>query len=325
MVLNLRAEEGRQIFYKLAERTDVILEGFRPGTVKRLGVDYETLKRQNPRMIYCSLSGFGQDGPYSPLAGHDPNYVAISGAMSLIGPKDKAPSLPPNLLADFAAGGLQAALAILAALIVRERTGWGQYLDVAMLDGIMSLLASELSHYFVSGLVPKRGETWNTGAEPWGSIYETKDGGYITVAAGEPHFWQNLCQALGCDDLIPYHEATGEKKVEIFTRFKEAFLLKTRDEWFDVLAKADVPAGPVYTLEEAAGNPHIIHRRMVFEVNHPKLGAVKQVGIIPHLSEAPGQVRHLGVKPGEHTAKVLSSLGYTQDDIDQLREKGVIS
>jgi alpha-methylacyl-CoA racemase len=243
MVLNLRAEEGRQIFHKLAESTDVIVEGFRPGTAKRLGLDYETLKGRDLRIIYCSLSGFGQDGPYSHLAGHDPNYVAISGALSLIGPKDKAPSLPPNLLADFAAGGLQAALAILAALIVRERTGVGQYLDVAMLDGIMSLLASELSQYFVSGQVPKRGETWNTGAEPWGSIYETKDGGYITVAAGEPHFWQNLCQALGCDDLIPYHEPIGEKKAEVFRRFKEAFLLKTRDEWFEVLARADVPCG----------------------------------------------------------------------------------
>jgi len=325
MVLNLRTEEGRQIFYKLAEGTDVVVEGFRPGTVKRLGVDYETLKRQNPRMIYCSISGFGQDGPYSHLAGHDPNYVAMGGALSLIGPRDKAPSLPPNLLADFAAGGLQAALAILAALIVRERTGEGQYLDVAMLDGIMSLLASELSHYFVSGQVPKRGETWNTGAEPWGSIYETKDGGYITVAAGEPHFWQNLCQALGCDDLIPYQESRGEKKAEIFRRFKEAFLFKTRDEWFEVLAKADVPAGPVYTLEEAAGNHHILHRRMVLAVDHAKLGTVRQVGIIPPLSRTPGQVRHLGVKPGEHTAEVLKGLGLVQDEIDQLREKGVIN
>ena len=325
MVLNLRAEEGRQIFHKLSEGTDVVVEGFRPGTVKRLGVDYETLKRRNPRMVYCSISGFGQDGPYSRLAGHDPNYVAISGALSLIGSRDKAPSLPPNLLADFAAGGLQGALAILAALIVREKTGVGQYLDVAMLDGIMSLLASELSNYFVSGRVPKREETWNTGAEPWGNIYETKEGGYITVAAGEPRFWQNLCQALGCDDLMPYHEATGEKKAEIFRRFKEAFLLKTRDEWFEVLAKADVPVGPVYTLEEAVGNQHVIHRRMVLEVDHPKLGVVKQVGIIPPLSRTPGRVRHLGIKPGEHTAEVLENLGFAQDKIDQLREKGVIN
>jgi crotonobetainyl-CoA:carnitine CoA-transferase CaiB-like acyl-CoA transferase len=276
-------------------------------------------------MIYCSISGFGQDGPYSHLAGHDPNYEAIGGALSLIGPKDKTPSFPPNLLADFAAGGLQAVVAILAALLVRERTGVGQYLDVAMLDGIMSLLASELSHYFVSNRVPKRGETWNTGAEPWGNIYETKDGGYITVAAGETHFWQNLCQALGCDDLVPYHKAGGEKKTEIFRRFKEAFSLKTRDEWFEVLAKADVPAGPVYSLEEAACNRHIVYRRMVLEVNHPQLGPVRQVGIIPPLSNTPGQVRHLGVKPGENTAEVLGNLGYTQHDIDQLREKGVIN
>ena len=324
IVLNLRAEEGRQIFHQLAKGADVVVEGFRPGAVKRLGVDYDTLKRQNPRIIYCSISGYGQDEPYSQLPGHDPNYIAISGALSLMGPRDETPSLIPNFLADFAGGGLQAAVAILAALIVRERTGIGQYIDVAMLDGVMSLLASEMSQYFVSGQVPKRGETWNTGGEPWGNVYETKDGGYVTVAAGEPHFWQNLCKALGCDDLIPYQQATGEKRMEIFRRFKKAFLLKKRDEWFDLLIKADVPVGPVYSLEEAVGNNHILHRRMVLEMEHPKFGVVRQVGIIPPLSETPGQVRHLGVKPGEHTAEVLTSLGYTQNDIDRFREKGVI-
>lgn len=324
IVLNLRAEEGCQIFYKVAEGADVVVEGFRPGAVKRLGVDYDTLKRQNPRIIYCSISGYGQDGPYRNLPGHDPNYIAISGALSLIGPQGKAPSLPPNWLADFAGGGLQAAIAILAALISRERTGEGQYIDVAMLDGVMSLLASEMSQYFVSGQVPKRGETWNTGATPWGNIYETKDGEYVTVAAGEPQFWRNLCQALGCDDLIPDQHATGEKRIEIFKRLKEAFLLKTKNEWFEILTKADVPVAPVNNLEEAVGNPHIVHRRMVLEVEHPKFGIVRQVGIIPRLSETPGQVRHLGVKLGEHTVEVLASLGYTKDDISRLREKGVI-
>jgi len=324
MVLNLKTEEGRQIFHHLSEGADVVVEGFRPGAVKRLGVDYDTLKIKNPRIIYCSISGYGQREPYSHLPGHDPNYIAVTGALSLIGPKDNAPSLPPNLLADFAGGGLQAAVAILAALIVRARTGTGQYLDIAMLDGVMSLMASEMSQYFISGKVPRRGETWNTGGEPWGGVYETKDGGYISVAAGEPHFRQNLCKALGCDDLIPDQNATGKKRVEIFRRFKKAFLLKKRDEWFDLLIKADVPAGPVNSLEEAVNNEHILHRRMVIEVEHPIFGTVRQVGIIPTLSETPGQVRHLGVKPGEHTAEVLTSLGYTQEDMDRLRGKGVI-
>lgn len=324
IVLNLKTEEGRQIFYNLSEGADVVVEGFRPGAVKRLGVDYDTLKINNPRIIYCSISGYGQHEPYSYLPGHDPNYIAVTGALSLIGPKDKAPSQPPNWLADFAGGGLQASVAVLAALIARERTGMGQYLDVAMLDGVMSLMASEMSQYFISGKVPKRGETWNTGGEPWSGVYETKDGGYITVAAGEPHFWQNLCKALGCDDLLPYQNATGEKRMGIFQRFKKAFLLKKRDEWFDLLIKADVPVGPVYSLEEAVGNEHILHRRMVIEVEHQKFGIVRQVGIIPSLSETPGQVRHLGVKSGEHTAEVLTSLGYRQEDIDRLRRKGVI-
>ena len=324
MALNLKADEARQIFHKLAEGTDVVVEGFRPGAVKRLGVDYDTLKSRNPRIIYCSISGFGQDGPYNNLPGHDPNYIALSGAQSLIGPRDEAPSLPPNFLADFAGGGLQAAVAILAALIARERTGKGQYLDVAMFDGVVSLMASEMSQYFMSGQVPMRGETWNTGGAPWGNIYETKDGGYITVAAGEPHFWKNLCKALGCDDLIPHQQATGEKKMEIFKRLKEAFLIKTRDEWFDLLIKADIPASPVYNLEEAVANPQIVHRDMVIEMEHPKYGMVKQAGITPRLSETPGQVRRLGVKPGEDTAEVMKGLGYTQDDIDRLLKTGVI-
>lgn len=324
MVLNLRSEEGRQIFYKLAENTDVIVEGFRPGAVKRLRVDYESIEKQNPRIIYCSISGYGQDGPYSQLPGHDPNYIAISGALSLIGPKDQPPSLPPNWLADFAGGGLQAAIAILVALIARERTGVGQYIDVAMLDGVLSLLAMEMSQYFVSGQVPKRGETWNTGASPWGHIYETKDGGYITVAASEPHFWKNLCNALGYEEFIPYQNVVGEKRIEIFRRFGETFLQKTKDEWFEILTNSDAPVGPVYSLEEAVGNPHILNRRMVVEVEHPKYGLVKQVGIIPRLSKTPGKMRHLGVKPGEHTTEVLLNLGYTKDHINKLREKEVI-
>lgn len=324
IVLNLRDEEGRGIFYKLAKDVDVVVEGFRPGAVKRLGVDYNTLKNLNPRIIYCSISGYGQDGPYSNLSGHDPNYIAISGALSLIGPKDKPPILPSNFLADYAGGGLQATVGILVALITRQRTGVGQYVDVAMLDGVISMLAVELSLYFLSGEVPKRGETLTTGATPSGNIYETKGGGYVTLAAGEPHFWGNLCQALGCDDLIPYQQATGEKRVEIFRRFKEIFLLKTRDEWFELLSKADVPVGPVYSLDEAIGNQHIISRRMVLKVEDPKLGTINQVGIIPSLSETPGKVRHVGVKPGEHTAEVLTTLGYTQDDIGRLRGRGVI-
>lgn len=324
IALNLKAEEARHIFYKLSNVSDVVVEGFRPGAVKRLGVDYDTLKSKNPRMIYCSISGFGQDGPYWNLPGHDPNYIALSGAQSLIGPRDGAPSLPPNFLADFAGGGLQAAIAILAALIARERTGKGQYLDVAMFDGVISLMAAEMSQYFLSGEVPIRGETWNTGGSPWGNIYETKDGGYISVAAGEPHFWKNLCKALRCDDLIPHQQATGEKKMEVFKRLKEAFLGKTKEEWFELLVKADIPAAPVYNIEEAVANPQIAHRGMVMEVEHPTLGMVKQVGIAPRLSETPGRIRHLGFKPGENTVGVLTGVGYTQDDIDSFREKGVI-
>ena len=223
IMLNLKAEEARQIFYKLVEKSDVILEGFRPGVVKRLGIDYETISKLNPRIIYCSLSGYGQDGPYSALPGHDPNQIAIGGALSLIGPRDGSPEFPSNLLADYAGGGLQAAIGILAALLARQKTGEGQYLDVAMLDGVVSLLILEAFQYFTTSKVPRRGATLTTGLYPFYQVYQTKDAGYITVDAFEPHFWRNLCKALGCEEFIPYQFDTGDKREEMYNYFSEIF------------------------------------------------------------------------------------------------------
>jgi len=330
--LNLRSEEGRGIFYQLARTADVIVEGFRPGAVKRLAVDYETIKTVNPRVIYCSLSGYGQDGPYSGFSGHDVNYISIAGALNLIGAPDRPPTVPLNLLADFAGASLHGVIGILAALVARGKTGGGQYVDIAYTDGVMSVLTWFVGHYFSTGAVVNRGETFLHGAYPYYGVYEAKDGKYVSIGCVEPWFWENLCRALGEEEYIPYHvspehflrKPEGDKWDEIFSYLKQVFLTKTRDEWFEFLTKKDVPTGKVYTFDEVVSDPQVQHRQMVLEIEHPTLGKVKQPGIAVKLSETPGKVRTFSPLFGEHTEEILQELGYTEAQIGELRQAKVI-
>lgn len=330
--LNLRIKEGRQIFYQLAERVDVIVEGFRPGVVKRLGVDYETITKINPRIIYCSISGYGQDGPYRDLPGHDINYISLGGALNLIGDSDSQPVIPLNLLADFGGGGTYAAIGILSALVTRNRTDKGQYIDISLIDSVISLLTSFTTPYFQYGIIPKRGEVVFGGAYPYYNIYKTKDGKFITIGCLEPWLWENLCREIGREDFIPFHfklehllgKVSDSKWEETTRQLKELFLSKTRDEWFDVLSKKNIPIGKVYSLDEVFTDPQVLQRKMVIEVEHPTEGKVKQVGIAIKLSDTPGKVRSLPVILGENTDEVLESLGYDKQRIDELHKKGVV-
>ena len=324
IVLNLKLEPARKIFYQLAEKADVIVEGFRPGVVKRLGVDYDTIKEINPRLIYCSLTGYGQDGPYSNLVGHDVNYISIGGALGIMGIPGGAPTIPSNLLADFAGGGTNAAVGILAALIARDKTGRGQYVDIGMADGVVSLMASSLSRYFETNEVPERGNELLTGGVPFYSVYETKDGKYVSIGCLEPWFYENLCRALGREDFIPHQGAIGEKKEEIFSAFREIFRTKTRDEWFDYLSQWDICVGKVYTLDELSTDPQLIHRNMILELDHPKFGKVKQPGISVKLSQTPGSIRSFGPALGQHTDEVMLDLGYSKERIEELMKEGAI-
>ena len=324
LTLNLKSEDGRQIFYKLAKRSDIIVEGFRPGVAKRLGIGYEIISEINPRIIYCSLTGYGQNGPLSNMPGHDINYLSVSGVLSFINDQDGKPVIPSNVIGDFAAGGMQAAVGILTALLTRERIGKGQYIDISIADGIIWLLAREASHYFREGIIPKGGETRLTGALPYYNVYQTKDGKYISLACIEPQFWGRLCHVLGRDDFIPYQDVQGEKQEEIFSYFTQIFLTKTRDEWLNSFTKHDIPIAPVYTFDEVFSNQHIMERDMVIELDHKSLGKIKQVGIGPKLSLTPGKVRSLAPKLGEHTAEILIGLGYSPQAIDNLRLSGAV-
>ena len=330
--INLRSEAGRQIFYRLAQQADVVVEGYRPGVVKRLGVDYDTIKKLNPSIIYCSLSGYGQDGPYHTFPGHDINYISLAGALGLIGFPEGPPVIPLNLLADFAGAPLYGAIGILTALIARNKTHKGQYVDISYIDGVISMMTFLTTGYFFSSVIPKRGETLLQGAYPYYGVYETKDGKYITIGCLEPHFWENLCRLLGREDYIPYHftlehfskKPEDKKWEEISSYLKQVFLTKTRDEWFELLIQNDIPAGKVYSLDEVFTDPQVLHRQMVIEVEHPTLGKVRQVGIAPKLSDTPGKVRSLSPLLGEHTDGVLQELGYSQEEIESFRQEGAI-
>ena len=332
VVLNLKSKAGREIFYRLSRNADVIVEGFRPGVAKRLGIDYETINKLNPKIIYCSLSGYGQDGPYLAFPGHDINYISMAGVLDLIGSSEGPPAIPLNLVADFAGAALYGALGISIALVARNKTGEGQYVDMAYIDGAVSLMTWFNCGYFFNGSMLKRGESWLHGAYPYYGVYETKDSKQITIGCLEPHFWENLCRVLGKEEYIPYHfalEHTFHKPEdeiwnEIHSSLKQIFLTKTRDEWFELLIRNDVPVGKVYSPDEVFYDPQVLHRQMVIEVEHPILGKIKQVGIAPKFSRTPGKVRSLAPLPGEHTDEILEELGYKRDEIQNLREEGIV-
>ena len=321
MVLNLKMDAGRDIFYRLARNADVVVEGFRPGVVRRLGIDYEALKKLNGRLVYCSISGYGQSGPYRDLPGHDINYIAQAGAMGLM----LTPAIPGNLIGDMAGGGMQAAIGILAALMARTQTGKGQLIDIAIADGITSLACLYLAEFLRTNKIPPKEYRISVGAAPFYNIYETKDGRFITIAAHpEPRFFANLCKVLGCEHLISFHTDVA-KAEEIRASFKNAFLTRTRDEWFDLLMKADTAVGKVYDIHELSSDPQVLHREMVVEVEDPAKGKVRQVGIGIKLSETPGKIRKLAPHPGEDTKAILVELGFSEEEMERLYHDKVVA
>ncbi len=326
IALNLKEPEALEVFQRLAAEADVVVEGFRPGVVDRLGVGYEQVNQINPRAVYCSVSGYGQTGPYSQMAGHDINYISFAGALGLIRESpDGKPVIPLNLIADYAGGGLCGAVGILAALMAREKTGRGQYVDIAMTEGVLYMLCGMIADALQHHQTPARGGSRLNGGSPYYNVYRTSDGKYISIAAIEPWFWENLCRAIEREDLIPHQDAGEEMHEEIRRVLEESFLKKSRDEWFEALGDSNISVGKVYDLEEALSDPQALERGMVVELAAPEVpqGKVTQPGVPFHLSETPGQVRHAGSWTGRHTIEVLSGLGYTAAEIDGLLARGV--
>lgn len=333
LLLNLKSEEGRRIFYRLAEETDVIVEGFRPGVAERLGIDYPTISKINPKVVYCSITGYGQDGPYRDLPGHDINYISFAGALNLIGDPDRPPVIPLNLVGDYGAGAKDAAIGILSALLARGVTGRGQYIDISMTDSVISLLTDVvLGQYFQTGVAPKRGEHQLNGVRPYYNVYQAKDGKFISFGCLEPWLWESLCREIGREDFIPFNmtrrpspeQAEDSKWEEIFAHLRQLFLTKTRDEWFELMSTKNIPIGKVYSLDEVFADPQVLHREMVIEVDDPTVGKIKQVGIAIKLSDTPGKVRSLPPATGEHTKEILVDLGYSEQRISELDQEGIV-
>ncbi len=317
IALDLKQATARDACLRLMSEADIVVEGFRPGVAKRLGVDYDVVRESNPGVIYCSISGYGQDGPYADLVGHDLNYISLGGVLGMTGWPGQPPAIPVNVIGDFAAGGLYAAFAVMAAVEARHATGRGQYIDMAMSDGVMSLANLAVSDYFTSGEAPRPGRYFLNGSLPCYNVYQTGDGKWLSIGCMEPWFWAKLCTRLGCEQFaeVQFDEA---RFPEIFEFLRARFRERKRDEWFADLRRDEICVMPVYALDEAVADPHMRAREMLVELEHPEFGSVQQVGIAPKLSETPGSVRRLPSRCGADAEEILREANFSQAEIAEL-------
>lgn len=324
MTLNLKSKIGREILMELAKSADVLLEGFRPGVMDKLGLGYSDLEKVNPGLVYCSISGYGQEGPARQKAGHDINYLALAGVLGFTGTRDGVLAVPGVQIADIGGGAMLAAFSILAALLAREKTGVGQYIDVAMMDGVISWLSMFAGKYFADGVNPGPGETMLNGGIPCYNLYGTKDGRYMALGALESRFWTAFCNALGREDLIPKQFATGNVGREVIQELETIFVSKTKDEWVKFLEGVDCCCEPVNNFKEVFEHPQVKQRNLVREVEHPTEGKIRQISFPAKFSKTPADIRLAPPSPGQHTGEILSELGYSEQEIKKLAEEKVI-
>jgi len=329
IALDLKEDGGRELFLKMVKEADVLVEGFRPGAMKKLGLDYESLKQINPRLIYCSISSFGQDGPYRDVVAHDINILGLAGFFHVTGIKGGAPVIPGLQIADSVAG-MNAAIAILFALMTKEKTGIGQLIDISMFDGVISWMFDAARYAFAGESVPERGEGRLCGGFPNYNLYETKDGEYVAVGSLETKFKNALLRKLGREDLIEQGAGAtstefkeSDKKLHAF--FCDTFLSKTRDEWMEELGELNICVSPVNTMEEALSHPQALFREMVLEVNHPSVGKIRQIGSPLKFSDIPLDANRFPAPyQGEHTREILGRLGYAESRINELMKKKIV-
>ncbi|MBV9869093.1 MAG: CoA transferase, partial [Frankiaceae bacterium] len=321
--LDLKSVAGRDAFLRLAESADVVIESFRPGVVDRLGIGYDAVKSVNPGIVYCSTSGYGQTGERAQWAGHDLNYLAVGGYLAGEEPTaDGKPPIPGATIADSAGGGMQAVIAILAALVARSRSGIGEYLDVAVADGVLALMSLQMDDVLATGAEQAPGGAPLSGRFACYDIYRCADDGWVAVAAIEAKFWANLCGLLGLEDLVD-QQYVDSAQADVRAALASVFLTKPRDEWVALLGPADTCVSPVLTSTEAAGDPAFAARK-AFAMARAATGE-SWPQLAPMLA---GAIRADGYDLPDRsvtdTDAVLTAAGFTVDEIAQLRDEGVV-
>lgn len=320
LAVDLKRAEGVEIVRRLCSDADVVLESFRPGVMERLGLGYDALEAINPGLIYCAISGYGQDGPYKHRAGHDLNYQALGGVTGLAGPVGGPPMLTPVQIADIGGGSMWALVGILAALHARAATGKGRFVDVSMSEGALAFLQmGAAAHLAGAGPAPPRGDDTLTGGQPCYGVYETSDGGFMTVAALEPKFWQAFCGAVDRPDLLNKQYGSGDGARRTRSEITALFASRTRAEWEAVFAPVDACVEPVLRVDELASHPLHVERRNVIEdaAGIPRL----RTPIRPRDADAPAVAPGLG---GD-TRELLEELGYETSAIEALLAAGVVA
>jgi crotonobetainyl-CoA:carnitine CoA-transferase CaiB-like acyl-CoA transferase len=326
ITLNLKHSEAKTILSKLIERADVLVENFRPGTMAKLGFDYEAVSALNPRIIYCSISGFGQTGPYADRGGYDTIAQAMSGIMSATGHPDMPPAKAGVPIADIGTG-MFAAFGIVCAYIARQHTGEGQLVDTALLDTSIALSLVESATFLAGGELPSPlGSTHRRNA-PHGA-FRVKDG-YIAITADSAHFWKRFCQIMGLEALLddPRFNSNADRvanKQLLQDIIERVTTTREGSYWLEVLEAAEIPCGPVNSYAEVFENPHVRAREMLMEMEHPVAGQVKMAGFNVKLTSTPAALRLPAPTLGQHTREVLHTLGYQDKAIDQLKAAGVI-
>lgn len=320
--LNLKTDEGREIFFRMAGDADVILEGFRPGVVDRLGVDYESVRRINPGIIYCAITGYGQTGPLRDRAGHDVNYLSTAGVLDLIGEKDNPPSIPGVQIADIA-GALNGVIGILLALFAREKSGVGQYIDISMTDSLLGFMTLPVLFRQLSEKRLGRSETMLSHRFACYNTYETADRRYLAIGAVERRFWRNLCEHLNVPEFtdLQYDE---ERREEITARLRAIFKEKPVARWDEEFSRVEVCHAVIREMDEVLQDPLFAEREMVVE--QPQGGGCsgKTLGIPVKLHQTPGTIRTSPAGFAENTREILEELGYSEEIIEDYRARGIV-
>ena len=328
VTLNLKTEKGRRIARRLAAGADVVLENFTPGVVGKLGIDYGTFQKENPAIVYCSISGFGQNGPYRDKKAYDPIIQGMTGLMSITGERGRSPVKVGLPITDLVAAN-QAVVAVLAACLHREKTGEGQYIDVALYDGIVSLLTIMAMDYFATGKPPERWGLDHIHRVP-ARAFEAKDGRYVQVAATSDSMYPAFCRVIGAEELIDdprfsTNNARVKNRDEIMPILEEKMKARTAEDWLPLFEAAGIPCGPVMDMAEVFSDPNIAARQMRFDMSHPVEGSVPQLGFPFKMEKTPASARRRPPMLGEHNEEVLAEwLSMTAEEIAALRKEGVI-